>query len=282
MSFHCKGKKYRSKKHPMLEEIFFKKNPNRSNVNRIIDFTLKDISEAYQTCGIPEPASISNTILDLTRKDNGINSRVPPSISSLGFDLQKRTGPTGLGGNYAGEFVYVGVGNELKTWLKWPIEIEAQTISSAPIPKEVLPLIRPDEGGLFSVIDYCDLLSIVVYGKANSVNRVQNPMKWQPNEVDGFYLAKIENKIIYHPTEAKALTTGDEINLVQLQGEYDTVIRKLVKTKLQSQMIKVIPLAVRMKTNSINIAIFSVDSNGKIGSAKFKRVVFKPPIPSWN
>jgi hypothetical protein len=61
---------------------------------------LSDISEAYRACGIPEPASISNTILDLTRKNNGIQSRLSQSLIDLGYDLRKKTGPHSTGGNY--------------------------------------------------------------------------------------------------------------------------------------------------------------------------------------
>lgn len=59
------GKNYKSFKHPMLEYIFFKKNPKGNTEIEIISFTLEDISIAYRELGIKEPASISNTILDL-------------------------------------------------------------------------------------------------------------------------------------------------------------------------------------------------------------------------
>ena len=41
------GKKYKSKKHPMLEYIFNKYNPSWDTSQEIINFTLRDVSEGY-------------------------------------------------------------------------------------------------------------------------------------------------------------------------------------------------------------------------------------------
>jgi hypothetical protein len=114
-------------------------------------FYLTDISEGYAATGQSEPVSISNTILDLCRKDRGIAARVPDEISSLGYDLRKKTGQDARGHKFAGEFVYVGVGNSLKSWLIWPEEPEIFEVDSTKIPAIVRTLIRKDEGALFSV-----------------------------------------------------------------------------------------------------------------------------------
>lgn len=87
MAFIYNGKTYRSKKFPLLEHIFSNKtNQQTERIGENITFTLRDISNAYKACGIPEPASISNTILDLTRQDRGIQSRLPQSIIDFGYD----------------------------------------------------------------------------------------------------------------------------------------------------------------------------------------------------
>ncbi len=122
------GKKYRSKKHPVLEHIFNKYNRDKNTSQKIIAFTLKDINEGYQACGISEPASISNTILDLVRQKRSIESRLPQSIYGLGYDLRKKTGPSP--DNYAGEFIYVGVGNAIQSWLNWPSQFDKQVNDS--------------------------------------------------------------------------------------------------------------------------------------------------------
>ncbi len=252
MAFIYKGKKYFSKKHPVLEYIFNKKNPKKDTTQKVISFTLKDISDGYSACGIAEPASISNTILDLTRQKRHIKSRLPESIILLGYDLVKRTGKSPSGDNYAGEFIFVGVGNQIESWLEWTGDFEEIEISSLKIPLKIRPFLRNDEGALFSVIDYCDVFSIALFDKPNSVVRVQNPMKWQPNEIDGCYFATIDKQDFLLPVEAKALTTGDDINLVQMQGALNTVSERFRNSEIQ-----IIPLAVKMIKTELKSLFFS-------------------------
>lgn len=281
MAFIYKGKKYSSKKHPILEYIFNKKNPKRNTKQKVIGFTLKDISDGYKACGIAEPASISNTILDLTRQKRDIKSRLPESIILLGYDLQKKTGRNPDGFNYAGEFVFVGVGKQLQSWLEWTDEFEELEISSSNLPKKVRPFIRNDEGALFSVIDYCDVFSVALFNKPNSVMRVQNPMKWQPNEIDGCYFAEINGQDFLLPVEAKALTTGEDINLVQMQGALNTM-----SGRFQDHKIQIIPLAIKMIKNGIEIYIFQSFHPGEeiniLGlPERALKIIFSPEIDTW-
>ena len=223
--FEHKGKKYRSKKHPLLEHIFFGKTKNgTTGIGNNHTFLLSEISDAYEACGIAEPVSISNTILDLTRKNTGIQSRLPQSIIDLGYDLRKRTGPSSEGGNYAGEFVYVGFGNTLKSWFEWPDSSDTYLEIINVIPSKILNMLSNDEGALFSAIDYCDVLSYAIYDQPLSIKRVQNPVKWQPNEIDGLYFSDFIGKDILFPVEAKALSTQDDINLEQMQGALNTIL----------------------------------------------------------
>ena len=283
MSYMHGGKKYSSKKHPMLEHIFFSKNPNGNTNEERIQFTLKDISNGYKACNIPEPASISNTILDLTRKRRPINSRLPESIYSLGYDLRKKTGDAGHGVNFAGEFVYVGIGNEIESWLSWPNSFPAKdriVIDSSGIPNEIRKYIRNDEGALFSVIDYCDALSKVLGFKSNSVIRIQNPLKWQPNEVDGFYFGRIDGREVLYPVEAKALTTGDDINLEQMGGAMKMMCDRYSQFGVQIQ-----PLAVKMVKNGIHLAIFNRLESGltdnELICERRIEITLSPVIESW-
>ena len=275
-----KGKRYRSKKHPVLEHIFLQYNPDKDITLISIPFKLRDISLGYQACNIPEPASISNTILDLTRQNRTIASRLPESIYSLGYDLRKKTGPTGDGQNYAGEFIYVGIGNEIQSWLEWPHEIETRTISSTPIPPGIRPFVRRDEGALFSVIDYCDVLSQVLYNGTNVILRVQHPVKWQPNEIDGLYFANLHGESMLFPIEAKALTTGDDVNLEQLNGAFE-----VFSTRYASYNASIIPLAIQMVNNGMKIAVFrdtkELNENTLLEMSRAIHVTFDPPIESW-
>jgi len=271
-----KGKNYHSKKHPVLEYIF-KKYFKSIKEQKIIPFYLSDISEGYDFCGIDEPVSISNTILDLCRQDRGISSRVPESISSLGYDLRKKTGANKNGKNFAGEFVFVGVGNGINSWLKWPDVIKEIKIDSSPLPDLVRKLIRTDEGGLFSVIDYCNVFSNALYEGEMTVYRIQNPMKWQPNEIDGFYASGTSNDVKFYPIEAKSLATGDAINLDQMSGAYETILSKLRQFEIKASIQQV---AVKMIKNGIDIAIFPVNTS-PIKPERFLRVIFDPPIENW-
>jgi hypothetical protein len=282
----CNGEYYRSQKHPLLEYIFRKYNPD-VDTTKNISFTLADISEAYRNVEVYkinakgnqvrvlEPASISNTILDLVRQNRGIRARMPDSLIQSGYDLRKKTGK-----NFAGEFVYVGVGNELKSWIQWPATPKIIALSSSSLPNLILDYLRRDEGALFSVIDYCDVLSQALYDKSNIVIRVQHPLKWQPNEIDGFYVGIIDGVKTLFPIEAKALTTGDEINLDQITGGVNTISSNLVDTHTH-----IVPMAVKMIRNGILIVVFTTCEAGQILEyvevEKTIKVTFDPPIVAW-
>lgn len=275
--YQYRGKQYRSKKHPLLEYIFDKKTQGgQQGIGENHTFTLKDISDAYRACGIPEPASISNTILDLTRRNTNIQARLPESISSLGYDLRKKTGQDQDGYSYAGEFVYVGIGNTIVSWLIWPPEPDKNVLVRNIVPQEVQSLLGKDEGALFSVIDYCDVLSLAVHGHPQSIIRVQNPMKWQPNEIDGLYVSHHTGREILYPIEAKALSTRDDINLEQMQGALQTILFKRPTSR-------VIPLGIQMINNGMRIAVFREASAGDDGLEfdQYIQIMFDPPIEAW-
>lgn len=267
------GRKYKSKKHPVLEHIF-QKYFDSSKQGENLSFYLSDIAEGYKIIQISEPASISNTILDLCRKNGGIKVRVPESISTLGYDLRKKTGRDISGRNLAGEFVYVGIGNELNSWLTWSDSPEELVINSSNLHSLVRDLIRNDEAGLFSVIDYLDILSRVM-GRA--VFRIQNPMKWQPNEVDGFYASTSGGEVSVFPVEAKALSTKDEINLDQMEGGFNTVLSKM---KQHNHSVTVQQIAVRMIKNGIDIAVFP-ENLAPVQPKRYIRISFDPAIENW-
>ena len=282
MSFVHNGRIYRSKKHPLLEYIFNKyilSGPIQLGEN--IPFTLSDIIEAYNACGIQRPGTISNTILDLTRKNSDIESRLPPSLIEKGYDLRKKTGSISKNLKYEGEFVFVGIGNALSSWLVWPPIPDKEIIIINRVPQKVIPFLGKDEGALFSVIDYCDLFSLAIYQHPNTVVRVQNPMKWQPNEVDGLYFSDYEANETLFPVEAKALSTHDDLNLEQVFGAYQTLATKLGVIQGQQRTLRLVPLGVQMIKNGINLAIFE-EHDDFLRLNKFIRILFEPPIPSWH
>lgn len=271
-----KKEAYHSKKHPVLEYIF-EKYYSPDKPQEIIPFFLSDISEGYKFANISEPVSISNTILDLTRQDRGIDSRVPKSISKLGYDLRKKTGADSTGHKYAGEFVFVGIGKLITSWLIWPDKKHLVVIDSSSLPSLVARLIRPDEGGLFSVIDYTDVFSKILHNGKRKIYRIQNPMKWQPNEIDGFYASEEGKDIDVYPVEAKSLITGDEINMDQLKGAFITVREQLQKGGLQANIQQI---AVKMIENGMDIAVFPINKI-PITPEVCYRIEFRPPISRW-
>ncbi len=271
MSYVYNGKTYKSKKFPVLEHIFFEKTKNASiHIGETITFTLQDVSRGYQACNIEKPASISNTILDLTRKKRPIAHRLPESIIAYGYDLKKKTGFS-PDGNYCGEFVFVGVGNQIDSWLTWDEAKFKKVKIKNSIPEIVQTHLANDEGALFSAIDYCDLLSKAFGEAPHTVLRIQNPMKWQPNEIDGLYVNTRTN--ILYPIEAKAVSTGDNINLEQMYGQYITITRK-------RNGEKVIPVAAVMKPFGVDLAMLK-EKNGALVPYKFIRATIDPPIDHW-
>ena len=106
-------------------------------------------------------------------------------------------------------------------------------------------------------------------------------MKWQPNEIDGFYFSFEHNHIHLFPVEAKALTTGDDINLEQIQGALKVIVQKYA-----NRDIILVPLAVKMITNGILVSEFKqiltfMNNSPQIEVNKFHKISFDPPIEAW-
>jgi hypothetical protein len=108
-------------------------------------------------------------------------------------------------------------------------------------------------------------------------------MKWQPNEIDGFYFAEVEGQDFIIPVEAKALTTGDDINFEQMQGALETVSKRY-----EDRNILIMPLAIQMIKNGIQIAVFKsfhpTQQYDILDTAQLERqirVTFSPAIDSW-
>lgn len=271
------GKTYRSYKHPILEYIFenaLKSLPPGSKPEQI-PFTYEDIRTAMRTLGIErdKQASLSNFTIDLTRKAAEHQARVPDSIWEAGYDLDRMPDREARQ-NYAGRLVLT----ELKPkepWIVWPnISSEDTLIITNVIPDGIRPYLGNDEGALLSAMDYCDVLSLVLYGQRNTVIRVQHPKKWQPGEIDGLYFSDNEGKPTLYPVEAKALSTGDHVNLAQIQGAYNTTISKI-------SGVSIVPLAVQMSPDGMFVAVFEADPHNQLILSRSFKVKIEPPIESW-
>jgi len=240
-----------SHKFPVLEHIFNDLTLHgKKGIGRDHSFGLGHVKTAYISLNIPRPASSSNIIIDLIRKNRGIERRLPNSIIQLGYDLRHKTGPVGDGDNYAGEFVYVGVGNTLHDWFTWPQEPnQVLSVEQPGVLRKIARFLRRDEASLFSVIDYCDVLSKAIYGNCTTVFRVQCPVKWQPNEIDGMYFSDSGGRSTLYPIEAKALSTADDLYLPQIHGAH-----RLVEQAYQDALV--IPLGIQMTRDGMRIAVF--------------------------
>ena len=289
---------YTSKKFPLFEYIFNKYNPNRET-KELIQFSLSDINEAYSKLGIKKPTSTSNTVLDLTRKRHPISYRLPESIYSLGYDLRKKTGlkEDTKDFKYAGEFVFVGIGKELDQWLTFPPKYDdVLAIESSSIPNVILPFLRKDESAILSVSDYLDIPSQILHAAPHQVKRVQHPIKWQPNEIDGCYVCEWEDEVTLYPVEAKALSTGDDINIYQMLGGINMLHKRLSAELKQKNKVKVLrnlngktitiqPLAAVMRNNEIHFAFFEKHKLGSIVEdlkcVKATKISLTPYLPNW-
>lgn len=271
------------KKHDILEKIFEKKFKGDANSQPEIEIYFDDIKSAARQLSQSLPVSISNFVLDLCRKNGGISKRVPENVRQAGYDLKKATGNSKQrhAKRLAGRFVHVGIGNEIESWLVWPGPHLELIVNSSNLPHPVRSLIRKDEAAMFSVIDYLDVLSKVLQLPDLTVQRLQAPMKWQPNEVDGMYFSAHGASLILYPVEAKALTTQDEINFEQLLGGYRVVVDKL-RPSTRAVELDVIQVAAQMIANGIRFAIFPINqepSNDCVPHCV--EVTFSPPIDAW-
>ena len=138
---------------------------------------------------------------------------------------------------------------------------------------------------MMSPIDYCDILSEVLGQK---VLRVQSPMKWQPNEIDGYYVAQGRRNVFVYPVEAKAVSTSDDINLVQINGQYSVFVEKYKRNNFS---LIVRPIAARMEADGMMLAIMEhnpmYDPTQNRGADMFNvtevvKVKLDPPIAAWS
>ena len=280
-------------KFAVLKYIFMQKTQDGTQrIGSDIDFTLREVGEGIIATGGTPPTSWSNFVLDLTRKKNTIFQRLPGDIISFGYDLRKKTGrlPGNTRDKYCGTFVYRGKdenGNTIpiQDWLDWGEADRVIHIASNEIPELVRQFISNDEASLFSVIDYCDILSKAFN---QQVYRVQSPMKWQPNEIDGFYVARNARNIFIYPVEAKAISTKDDINIVQIHGQYNTLVEKYTR---DNYTLIVRPIAARMESDGMLLAIMEhnplYDPLRNREAQMFNiieviRVQLDPTLPAWH
>lgn len=282
-------KKY--SKHDVLAYLFkLKTDDGTKHIGENIDFTLREVGESIIATGGTPPTSWSNFVLDLTRKKNTIGQRLPVYVIKHGYDLRKKTGhvPGSNSDNYCGTFVYRGFDDKgntipIQDWLEWGLP-DRKVIIENKVPELVRKFISNDEAAMFSVIDYCDILSVIL---GQDVQRVQSPMKWQPNEIDGYYISQDKRNIFVYPVEAKAASTSDDINLVQIKGQYNTFIERYTRDDFN---LIIRPIAARMERNGMLLAVlehnplYNSERNSEAPMFNVIEVVqinLDPPLVAW-
>ena len=113
-------------------------------------------------------------------------------------------------------------------------------------------------------------------------------MKWQPNEIDGYYVSENSRNIFVYPVEAKAISTDDDINIVQVNGQYNTFIEKY---KRDSLSLIVRPIAAKMTRDGMILAIMEhnpmYDPTQNKEATMFNiidvvKIKLTPPLKAWN
>jgi len=270
-------------KHQILHEIFRVKFEGYQEKQREIPIYFVDIDIAAAELDMKLPVSYSNFVLDLCRRNRGIEKRVPSNVIKSGYDLKKATGIDPLNNKkLVGKFVHVGIGNEIDSWITWPEPRLSIEVDSSNLHLTVRRLLRKDEAAMFSLIDYLDLLTKVTDSSYGKIRRLQSPMKWQPNEIDGMYFADNADGLTFFPVEAKALTTKDEINIDQLSGGFRTVQLQIQKINLEVEA-RIRSVAALMTENGIRFAFFpdNTEPNAAI-EFDFVEVKFNPPLEAWS
>jgi hypothetical protein len=228
-------------KAPILNNLFFTKYDKENPQDRII-ILIDEVMEYAQENSITLPGNVHNFFKDLVR--SGKMSKQLSDISNLGYQLNQI--------DRGGEFIN-DPGNDELGFVVLPDDIPSIKINSNSIPKDVFDLIRTDEGGVLSVVEYCGLLDTIANSK---VSRVQSPVKVAPNEIDGLYVFKKDDERIVFTAEAKS-KGADVILKHQIFGA-----AKKAQDIFGEQVDGIIPLGIKIADdNTIYIVVFCQFTN---------------------
>jgi hypothetical protein len=218
---------------PILRDLFFKKFDPENPQDRII-VPITEVVDCADKYGY-RPGNIHNFFKDLVR--TGKTPKGVADIAELGYQIVQTDG----GGEFVrlqGEIDAVGLSDDLP----------AIEIGSNGIPKEVYDLVRTDEGGALSVVEYCGILDLIAGAK---VFRVQSPVKVAPNEIDGLYVYEKEGKRTIFTAEAKS-KGSDVILKHQIYGAAEKALKFFGE-----QVDRIVPLGIKIaRDNTIYVAVF--------------------------
>jgi len=226
---------YRSYKPPVLLRIFFRKfNPD--DPKDIIPAPIIEVIQTIEEFGLRRPGNIHNCFKDIVR--NGKMPATLKPITDLNYEIRQVDG--------GGEFINSDR-EDLRDVIDLP-SMPAKILNSSTIPPNVFDLIRTDEGGILSAIDYSNLLDD---GFGADVLKIQAPVKVQPNEIDGTYFCILNDRRVLLSVEVKS--KGPDVLLkYQLFGG-----AKQAQKHFGMSVDVVLPVGIKLeKDNSVFVVVF--------------------------
>ncbi len=227
---------FKGYKGPVLRRIFFRKYDHK-NPQDIIPAPILEVIDTIEEFGLKRPGNIHNCFKDIVR--NGKMHRDLGPIVDLNYEIRQV--------DRGGEFINSDR-EDLRDIIDLPEDQKIIKVNSASIPAQVIGLIRTDEGGILSAVEYSEILNQMTKCK---VLKVQSPIKVQPNEIDGGFLYEQNGKRIFLSIEVKS--KGSDVLLkYQLFGG-----AKQAQSNFGELIDKVIPIGIKLeRDNSIYIVRF--------------------------
>lgn len=258
----------RSYKAPILLYFFFSQY-DPGDPQEIITASIYDVRNVAETLNMVDrlpPLNLANVFKDLVR--NGKMPRYLSAIQDLGYEIRQVEG--------GAEFINVVMSPELRDAMDVDTSLSAQVWPSERIPQIPFHLIRTDEGGVLSALEYSGLLSHVF---GSEVQRIQSPLKLQPNEVDGCYVHRNdEGELVFLSIEVKS-KGGDVLLKHQIVGAARGAL-----SKYRDVINVVVPVGVKLANdNSLYIALFEPirDEADPLGHKRWLRFMLEPVPTQW-
>lgn len=201
-----------------------------------IPFTREDVRRAIVATDGNPPDNLNNFVKDLTRSGN--SDPRSPLAREQGYLLREGTHSESMG-----IFFLPGDMAPREIALICPDSLQPEVFPVS-FPKEILDLLRPDEGGIIAALDYGQVLDRFFGSPSGSVRKVQSPVKVQPHELDSFFLLVKDGQRIPVPCEVKS-RGNDVITLNQIVGVAAATLQRL----MEDDMDIIIPLGVKLETN---------------------------------
>jgi hypothetical protein len=194
------------------------------------------VREAIIATGGQVPDNLNNFVKDLVRTGNPDPRN--EDARNEGYFLREgsHTGSMGIFFRHEGD-------DEPAIAVTCPDDLVPKVVVPN-LPEEIFDLLRPDEGGLVAVLEYCNIMDDFFEVPKGTVKRVQSPVKIQPHELDSFFVMKNGNERIPIPCEAKSKGT-DVLTLNQIVGITAATLQRLFEPDMRG----VIPVGAKILDN---------------------------------